>query len=208
MNHHGDHDHADFDGSHRHSYYGGGRERGHYDGGRGYYEGGWSRGGYDGGWGRGGGRFRMRRGDVRAVILALLSEEPMHGYQLMQAIADRGHGRWIPSSGAIYPAISQLEDEGLVTISAQAGRKLVVLTDAGREAAQTHIDQVRDLFAAQNPAATGPDLRSLIGEVHDAARQIDRAGTGDQIAAAAKILSGTRRSMYLLLADATGDDHE
>src|SRR4051812_1228071 len=83
--------------------------------------------------GRRGGRGRAPRGDVRTAVLLLLAEEPMHGYQLMQAIADRSGGRWTPSPGAIYPTISQLEDEGLVTVTAEAGRKQATLTDAGRE---------------------------------------------------------------------------
>ncbi len=81
--------------------------------------------------------------------LMLLAEEPMHGYQLMQAIADRSGGRWTPSPGAIYPTINQLEDEGLVTVTAEAGRKLVTLTDAGREYVEgrreTATDPVRQL---------------------------------------------------------------
>src|SRR5204863_7298875 len=86
--------------------------------------------------GRRGGRGRASRGDVRAAVLQLLADEPMHGYQLMQAIADRTGGRWAPSPGAIYPTINQLEDEGLVTIEAGSGRKLVSLTDAGRSQAE------------------------------------------------------------------------
>src|SRR6478609_783253 len=85
---------------------------------------------------RGCGRGRAPRGDVRTAVLLLLAEEPMHGYQLMQAISDRSGGRWTPSPGAIYPTIAQLDDEGLVTVTADAGRKLVTLTDAGREHVQ------------------------------------------------------------------------
>ena len=81
---------------------------------------------------RHGGRGRAPRGDVRAAVLLLLAEEPMHGYQLMQAISERSGGRWTPSPGAIYPTINQLEDEGLVSVTADSGRKLVTLTDAGR----------------------------------------------------------------------------
>lgn len=150
----------------------------------------------------------MRRGDVRVAILALLTERPMHGYQLMQAIAERGNGRWTPSPGAIYPAISQLEDEGLVTVTAQSGRKLAALTEAGREAAQTQVDQAGDLFAAEGPHEDGPDLRSLLGQLNDATRQVARGGTNDQIVAAAEILNDARRSMYLLLAGETSDGHE
>lgn len=230
MDDHRDHDHthsfaqdAEFDSSHHghHGHYEGARGRGGYEdrgyygddrgrGGyedRGYYGRGRGRGYYEGGWGRGGGRSRMRRGDVRAAILALLSEETMHGYQLMQAIAERGNGRWTPSPGAIYPAISQLEDEGLVTVTAEAGRKLVALTDTGREAAHTHTDRARDLFAAEQSEEPGPDLRSLLGQLHQATREVARAGAEDQIHTAAEIISDASRSMYLLLAGEPGDRH-
>src|SRR5512142_511030 len=116
--------------------------------------------------GRPGRRGRAPRGDVRTAVLLLLAEEPMHGYQLMQAIADRSGGRWTPSPGAIYPTISQLEDEGLVTVTADAGRKLVTLTDAGREHVQARRDAGADPFAG--PQATGPggDLRGLVEQLH------------------------------------------
>src|ERR1700761_6456628 len=81
----------------------------------------------------GGGRGRVPRGDVRAAVLLLLAEEPMHGYQLMQTIADRSGGRWTPSPGAIYPTLNQLEDEGLVTVTAESGRRLATLTESGQQ---------------------------------------------------------------------------
>ena len=64
--------------------------------------------GRGGGRGRRGGPHRAPRGDVRAAVLLLLAEEPMHGYQLMQTIAERTGGRWSPSPGAVYPTLSQL----------------------------------------------------------------------------------------------------
>lgn len=82
-----------------------------------------------------GGRGRARRGDVRAAILELLQEQPMNGYQIMQGIAEATDGAWTPSSGAVYPALAQLEDEGLVEQVEVDGRKSYQLTEAGREAA-------------------------------------------------------------------------
>lgn len=102
-------------------------------GGQGFAGGGWA------GERRGprpGGR-RARRGDVRSAILELLRERgAMNGYQLMQGIAEATDGAWTPSSGAIYPALSQLEDEGLVEQTEVEGRKAYRLTDAGRQAAE------------------------------------------------------------------------
>ncbi len=154
---------------------------------------------------RGGGRGRASRGDVRAAVLLLLAEEPMHGYQLMQTIADRAGGRWTPSPGAIYPTLNQLEDEGLVSVTAESGRKLATLTDAGRRHVEEHSGEWPDPFAAEAGDASGPDLRSLLEEVHIAARQVARTGSDAQRKAAAEILSGARRSLYLLLADGAGD---
>src|SRR5918997_3263983 len=74
--------------------------------------------------GAGGGR-KARRGDVRAAILVLLDEEPRNGYQLMQEIEERSDGAWRPSPGSIYPALQQLEDEGLVRPREGEGRKLL-----------------------------------------------------------------------------------
>jgi DNA-binding PadR family transcriptional regulator len=145
------------------------------------------------------GRGRAPRGDIRAAVLRLLAEEPMHGYQLMQAIADRSGGRWRPSPGAIYPTISQLEDEGLVTITADAGRKLVTLTDAGREHLAAHGDA--DPFAGHQAMWPGADLRGLLEQLHGAVREVARSGTDAQVTGAAKILTDARRSLYLLLAE-------
>jgi DNA-binding PadR family transcriptional regulator len=138
---------------------------------------------------------------VRTAVLLLLTEQPMHGYQLMQAIADRTGGRWTPSPGAIYPTINQLEDEALVSVTADAGRKLVSLTDAGREHVDAGRDAWTDPFAGFDAAEPGADLRGLLAELHGAVRQVGRAGTDAQRAAAAKILADARRSLYLLLAD-------
>jgi DNA-binding PadR family transcriptional regulator len=148
-----------------------------------------------------GGRGRASRGDVRAAVLQLLAEEPMHGYQLMQAIAERSGGRWTPSPGAIYPTINQLEDEGLVTVTADSGRKLVTLTDAGREHIATRGESSADPFAGFEGATPGTDLRALLEQLHGAVRQVGRTGTDAQRAAAGAILGDARRALYLLLAE-------
>jgi DNA-binding PadR family transcriptional regulator len=150
---------------------------------------------------RHGGRGRAPRGDVRAAVLQLLAEQPMHGYQLMQAIADRSGGRWTPSPGAIYPTISQLEDEGLVTVTADSGRKLVTLTEAGRQHLAERQQSGPDPFAGFSAAGPGADLRGVLEQLHGAVRQIARTGTEAQLTAAVTILGEARRSLYLLLAE-------
>jgi len=145
---------------------------------------------------------RAGRGDVRTAILKLLAEEPMHGYQLMQAVADRTSGGWRLSPGAVYPTIAQLEDEGLVQVSTEGGRKLVTLTDAGR----AHVESLADVdpFAAFGGDGERVDLRGAIGELMGAAGQLARVGDPEQLAAAATVLADARRSLYLILAGEAG----
>ena len=147
---------------------------------------------------RGGRHGRAGRGDVRSALLLLLAEEPMHGYQLMQAVAERTGGAWKLSPGAVYPTIAQLEDEGLVRVSADGGRKLVTLTDAGRQQLSSLGDV--DPFSAFAADENQPDLRALLGELMGAAHQLGRVGDPGQLAQAARVLSDARRALYLILA--------
>ena len=119
----------------------------------------------------------------------------------MQAIADRSGGRWTPSPGAIYPALNLLEDEGLVTVAAESGRKVATLTEAGHELVDAQRETWPDPFTGFAGSRPGPDLRALLEQLHGATRQVGRAGSAEQVAAAAEILGSARRQMYLLLAD-------
>ncbi|MBS9374257.1 PadR family transcriptional regulator [Rhodococcus sp. B50] len=158
------------------------------------------RGGRGVGGPRGGRRGRAQRGDVRAAVLRLLGTEPMHGYQLMEAIADRTGGAWRPSPGAIYPTISQLEDEGLVTVEKEGGRKLVSLTDAGRSYVDDPGSELIDPFAGHDPDAGGPDLRLALRELQGAARSVATSGSDAEVAAAHAVLTEAKKSLYRILA--------
>ena len=147
------------------------------------------------------GRHRARRGALTGGVLTLLAERPMHGYELITELEARSGGRWKPSPGAIYPTISQLEDEGLVHVEVDGGRKLASLTDAGRRYLEDPASAVTDPFAGFTASADTPDLRSALAEVHHAARSVAVSGTDEQIAAARDILADARRALYLLLAE-------
>lgn len=88
-------------------------------------------GGRERGFGRGGRMFGP--GDLKLVLLALIEEQPRHGYELIKAIEDLFAGAYAPSPGAVYPTLSLLEDQGLLASSVDDGGKRVFsLTDAGR----------------------------------------------------------------------------
>lgn len=164
-----------------------------------------------GGWGPGGTGRRMRRGDVRSAILALLAEEPRNGYQVMQEIEERSQGLWRPSAGAVYPALQQLEDEGLVTAETSGGGRVFTLTDAGKTYAKEHADELAAPWQTVNDAAQNPavELFKTLPEVARAAVQVGRAGTEVQVAEARRILERARRDLYRLLAgDAPAEESE
>ncbi|QDW64353.1 PadR family transcriptional regulator [Oerskovia sp. KBS0722] len=149
---------------------------------------------------------RAGRGDIRAAILLLLAEEPMHGYQVIQEIGERTSGTWRPSPGAIYPALSLLEDEGLVTITAEGGRKLASLTDDGRTYVTEHADELGTPWqdAADGGVRPARQLRGALQQVAEALRQVARSGSDAQVAQAAALLESTRRELYLILAGPAG----
>jgi DNA-binding PadR family transcriptional regulator len=147
------------------------------------------------------GRPKAGRGDVRLAILHLLAEAPMHGYQIMQELAERTDGMWRPSPGAIYPTLQQLEDEGLVVADEREGKKVYSLTSEGRglieeeeggppwERFERKID---DDFLA---------LRDVGFQVGAAVMQVARAGSRSQVAKTREILEEARRQIYQILAE-------
>jgi DNA-binding PadR family transcriptional regulator len=146
---------------------------------------------------------RARRGDVRAAALLLLAEEPRNGYQIMQEIEQRSGGVWRPSPGSVYPALAQLEDEGLVRLDEKDGRRTYVLTDAGR----AYVGARRDDLAApweEMSDSVDEDVASLFKDIRQVAiatAQIARVGTARQTAEARTVLANARRALYGLLAE-------
>jgi DNA-binding PadR family transcriptional regulator len=99
------------------------------------------------------GRF-FEHGDLRFVILALLEEQPRHGYELIKELEERTGGAYRPSPGVVYPTLALLEDEGFIRPSGDAtGRKLYEITDAGREALAGNRSGVEAVFARMDEAS-------------------------------------------------------
>jgi DNA-binding PadR family transcriptional regulator len=180
-----------------------------FHGGWGGGRGGWQRGpwGGFGPWGppfggRGGGR-RARRGDVRAAILALLAERPMHGYEMIQELEARTNGLWRPSAGSIYPTLQLLEDEGLVSSEESEGKRRFSLTDAGRASAE-ELDRPPWEEVTDEGDGHASSLRDPAFQLGAAIIQVVRTGSEDQVAKTRDILNDARRRIYTLL----GEDDE
>jgi DNA-binding PadR family transcriptional regulator len=194
-----------------------GRGRGHLPG----HHGEWgahmpgSPGSGRGGWR--GGRGRMRRGDIRTAILAVLTESPGHGYDIMSRLQEKSGGMWRPSAGSVYPTLQQLEDEGLVTVAetAQPGgssKRVYTATAEGTAEAERRIEEAGgEPWAAERGTGVHPGhLFRSIGTLTMAAKQIVAAGTPGQLAAAVKVTDNARKELYRILGDDdfTLDDDE
>jgi DNA-binding PadR family transcriptional regulator len=164
-------------------------------------------GGFGGGFGPGGGPRgrgrKARRGDIRTAALLLLAEEPRNGYQIMQEVEERSDGVWRPSPGSVYPALQQLEDEGLIRSQESDGRKLFALTDEGRAQVEK-----RDADATAPWEQMSGDvsdqahaLGNLMREVASAFVQVMRTGSDAQMTKAREVLTAARRDLYQILAD-------
>ncbi|MBA2946789.1 PadR family transcriptional regulator [Streptomyces himalayensis] len=151
--------------------------------------------------GRGGPKGRARRGDVRASILALLKDRPMHGYEMIREIDERSGGAWKPSPGSVYPTLQLLEDEGLIASTSEGGKKLFSLTESGRVAADEGPE------APWEEAGRGVDWESL-NEIRQAGfglmeafGQVWKTGSKEQREKALSVINDARKKLYLILAD-------
>lgn len=145
---------------------------------------------------------------MRNGALLLLADGPRNGYQVIQELAERSEGRWRPSPGAVYPALNQLEDEGLIEACEHEGRKAFRLTDSGRQEA----DRLAQGRAPWEPEGDEPemaggvaDLGAAFGQVKLATRAVFQTGDEHMAAAAAEVLDTARRDLYRLLADGLED---
>ncbi len=99
-------------------------------------------------WGAGGPRRRQwfEAGDMKYVILKLLKEKPMHGYEVMKALEEHTHGCYKPSPGTVYPTLQWLEDEGLVRSEEIEGKRVYHTTEAGLRFLEEHKSTVEGIF--------------------------------------------------------------
>lgn len=150
---------------------------------------------------RGRGRGRGRRGDVRAAILKLLAERPMHGYEMIQEIAERTNDVWKPSPGSVYPTLQLLVDEGLIAATESEGsRKLFELTDDGRSAAEKiETPPWDEINEDADPGQA--NLRTAVVQLMGAVRQAAVTTTDEKQQRIIDIVNNARREIYQVLGE-------
>ncbi|GHE70865.1 hypothetical protein GCM10018785_44050 [Streptomyces longispororuber] len=147
--------------------------------------------------------YKPGRGDIRTAALTLLAEEErLNGNQIVQRIAERSHGAWRPSPGAVYPALEQLEKDGLIEPVEGGGRRGFRLSEAGR----VHVEENRRQAEAvwQGVACAGDartrEIDVLCEHVVTAVRHALYEADDDRYAEVRGVLVDARRSLYRLLA--------
>lgn len=156
-------------------------------------------GGPEGRGGRGPGR-RASRGAVGQSILTLLAEQPMHGYELITALEARSGGRWRPSPGAVYPALTRLEAKGLISATDDDGKRRYELTDIGRKWVAAAADVGYTAPWEQIGQTGRGELHRALAELVGPTRQIGGFGSTAQIAAAETVLREATAQLYGILA--------
>jgi DNA-binding PadR family transcriptional regulator len=151
---------------------------------------------------------RTRRGDIKFLLLELLSEQPSHGYDLIKQIEARYGGFRRLSPGSVYPTLQLLEDGGYVTSESRGGKRVYTITDEGRQflaerAQQEPSGSPWDAF--RNAAAGKPQefnqLRQAATELAGAVFQVARGGNSDRMNRVRELLERTKREIYAILAE-------
>jgi DNA-binding PadR family transcriptional regulator len=174
----------------------------------GSYEGRGRHGGFD--WGRrgrfergfGGGRL-FDAGDLKLVILKLLTEQPSYGYQLIKTMEERLSGGYTPSAGVIYPTLTLLEEEGLASVSNSAdNKKVYTVTAAGLEYLKENKERIEELFARLEEAGKGfergrsPEIMRAFMNLRGAVMaRVSREVTAEQIKKITEAINGAAKAI-------------
>jgi DNA-binding PadR family transcriptional regulator len=176
--------------------------------------GGWGEWGFGGGgrewggWGErhGGGRRRMfDGGELKLILLALLEEQPRHGYDLIREIEERTGGAYAPSPGVVYPTLTMLDELGHIDeVKEEGARKRFAITDAGRAHLAERREEVDALLARladmgeQSSRGDRAPLKRSIASLFMALRQAMAEGDSDRAHAIVDILDDATRKIERL----------
>jgi DNA-binding PadR family transcriptional regulator len=136
-------------------------------------------------------------GHLRLYLLSLLDESPKHGYELIQALEERFGGTYVPSAGTIYPRLSKLEEEGLVTKASQGRKTVYSITDAGRQELR---DREGELGGIEDEVTDS--VRRLADEVRSSVNAAMKSLRADLAAAARDARADTQATQRTTRTDA------
>jgi DNA-binding PadR family transcriptional regulator len=148
---------------------------------------------------------RTRRGDIKFILLGLLSERPQHGYELIKELEARRGGFRRPSPGSVYPTLQMLEEGGYLTSEEVEGKRVYTITESGRQFLsdrnqQSHSRNSDDSFVESKPSEL-IELRHSLTQLNDAVTQVARSGNVEQANRVRDLLVQVKREIYKLLAE-------
>ncbi len=143
---------------------------------------------------------RAPRGDIKYILLALLAEQPRHGYELIKELEARYGGFWKPSPGSVYPTLQLLEEGGYLTSEQIEGRRIYTLTESGRQLLAEQGDRLPWIERGNRPEQL-VELKKAIADVGAAVMQVARSGNSDKVNRAREILNRVKREIYSILAE-------
>lgn len=160
------------------------------------------RGSSSGGWGD---QPRTRRGDIKFILLGLLSERPQHGYELMKELEARRGGFRRLSPGSVYPTLQMLEEGGYLTSEEVESKRVYTITESGRQFLsdrnqQSHSRNPHDNLA-QSKSSELMELRRSLTDLNDAVAQVARSGNLEQTNRVRDLLVQVKREIYKMLAE-------
>ena len=165
-----------------------------------------SRHGGGGHGGRGPRRGFFRQGEVRLALLSLLGDGPAHGYELMKRLEERSGGTYQASAGTVYPVLQQLEDEGLIRVQDDEGKKVYHLTDAGRDELRLNQEAVDSIWKRAggwkewglNMGPESAEIWSAWGRLTKAAFKAAARGDMDETEKVREVLDRARKELEAL----------
>jgi DNA-binding PadR family transcriptional regulator len=160
------------------------------------------RGSFGGRWGD---EPRTRRGDIKFILLGLLSERPQHGYELIKELESRRGGFRRPSPGSVYPTLQMLSEDGYLTSEEVDAKRVYTITESGKQFLSDRNQQsgsrnAHDSFLESQPSEL-IELRRTLTQLNDAVIQVARSGNLEQANRVRELLVRVKREIYKLLAE-------
>jgi DNA-binding PadR family transcriptional regulator len=157
-----------------------------------------------GAFGEWGDKPRTRRGDIKFILLELLSERPQHGYELIKELENRRGGFRRPSPGSVYPTLQMLEESDYLTGEQIDDKRVYTITESGRQLLderkqQLGLENSDDGFTVSKSSELS-ELRRTLTELNDAVGQAARSGNTEQVNQVRELLIQVKREVYKLLA--------
>ena len=148
---------------------------------------------------------RNRRGDIKFMLLGLLSERPQHGYELIKELENRRGGFRRLSPGSVYPTLQMMEEGGYLTSEQVDGKRVYTITEAGRRLLRDRHQQsdstnAYDSFIENKPSQL-IELRRTLTELNDLVTQVARSGNSEQANRVRDLLVQVKREIYKFLAE-------